>query len=122
MKTVVIDYWDVKDKPNVDQDIDLVKEYFKNLDSVNLRNLKYLSIKEIVQICIDNKQDKILSTKRSYKGKSEYTLSSNTGYLLMYDLNDEYLVKFTDLRLRSRSEDYTTQDEYIIFEYDSVDL
>ena len=59
VKTVVIDYWDVKDKPNVDQDIDLVKEYFKNLDSVNLRNLKYLSIKEIVQMCIDNKQDKI---------------------------------------------------------------
>ena len=112
----------MKEKPNIDQDIDIVKEYFKNLDSVNLRNVKYLSIKEIVPIYIDNKQDKIMSTKRSYKGKSEFTLLSNSGYIMMYDLNDEYLIKFTDLSLRSRSEDCITQNEYVIFEYDSVNL
>ena len=112
----------MKEKPNIDQDIDIVKEYFKNLDSVNLRNVKYLSIREVVPIYIDNKQDKIMSTKRSYKGKSEFTLLSNSGYIMMYDLNDEYLIKFTDLSLRSRSEDCITQNEYVIFEYDSVNL
>ena len=101
---ITLDYSDAEDKPDVDKDIELMRGYFKNLHSVNLNNLKYLSISEVVKIYQDNESDKILSTESHCKNKSEFVISSNIGYVLLFDCMNEYLIKFKDFSLESRSE------------------
>ena len=100
---VTIDYRNGEDKPDVYEDLELICEYFNNLSSVNLKNLKYLSISEIVKFNSDSKKGKITSIKSQFKHYYDFTVSSKAGYALLYDSKGKYIIKFTDLSLTSLS-------------------
>ena len=60
VKTVTIDYSITKNKPDVQDNLDMMQECFKNLQRVNLKNLQNLSLSEIAKICFFNDKVKFL--------------------------------------------------------------
>ena len=73
---VTIDYLDAEAKPEIDENIDLINEHFKNLSCIYLKNLRYLSISEIVTIYTENKLHKSLSTKYDLNYSSDVIIPS----------------------------------------------
>ena len=120
--TVIIDYFGSEKNPDVEKDIELVYEYFNNLNHVNLNYLSQLSLSEVVKLLKDYHINQVSFRGSSLKAGGEYSIHSKTGCVLLVDGIDTYFINFNNIKLESASSNYITNGDYLIFEYDHTGL
>ena len=119
IKTLTIDYWFLESEINVDEDINLLQKYFKNLKCINLEHIKTLSLGEISKIITKHKIDNI-NSKGSKNDEYDFSIISETGCILFYDCEDKYCLSFTKIEIQADSEYCVYQGEFVILFYDYV--
>ena len=102
-------------KSDIFDDLDIIQEYFNNLKCVNLNTSDNLSLIEIGSILGNQKLNYFEFMGPEYKyGNS---IQSKTGRVFLYDCDNHYCVKFKNLKMIFYQQNYTTQDDYVIFNF-----
>ena len=71
----IIYYFD--SNPNIKEDLNLLHEYFKNLEHINLDTIKGISLAEIVEILKNWKINQISIEGASFDHENEFLVESN---------------------------------------------
>ena len=115
-----INYETVGTKYDVFEDLRILHKYFSNLKCVNLNTSDKLSLSEIGGV-LKNWNINLLKFKGS-KHNNEYSISSRSGCLAIYDSEEHQIINFKNLSLHPSSNGYTTQGDYVIFSFDQSKL
>ena len=94
IKSVTINY--ENQKINVFADLDLIYKHFKNLEYVNLMELKNLDIDYLMEIL---KNWKIKHISRSHEDCINH-VQSNDGCLMLYHQGNQLYVNFKSIQIR----------------------
>ena len=93
----------------------------KNVKNMNLLDVRYLSLAQIVNILKSYKINHVSFRGNDFKSRqSDFTISSSNGYVILYDGENQFLVKFKNIQIHPNRTTYLGHDEYVAFDYDIV--
>ena len=108
-------------KSDISEDLNIIHEYFSNLRCVNLNALDILSLTEIGNILNNYKLNHF--EFRGTEFENGYSIESEFGSIHLYDwCNNHHCIKFKNLKIRSEGQNYTTQGDYVIFDFKHADV
>ena len=122
VNTISINYQQVLDMPDIQNDIDTLLEHFKNTTTFDLWNFCFVSFKQIYKILMSHRINQISFNGDGYEDNDEYMIESQAGCMLFYDNDEKHYVNFRNLNLKSDSSHYISQNDYVIFTNESVSL
>ena len=103
---------------DVDKHVKLTNEYFKNLNTINLKLVKPVSVDELSKILLINQKIKYLSLEGDLKDDFEYSVKSDLANILLYTKEDKQIVSIKNFKLYSISKHCRAQGDYVIFDND----
>ena len=103
---------------DVDKHVKLTNEYFKNLNTINLKLVKPVSVDELSKILLVNQKIKYLSLEGDLKDDFEYSVKSDLANILLYTKEDKQIVSIKNFKLYSISRHCRVQGDYVIFDND----
>ena len=123
VSTVVVDVIRGSSMMDIEKSLKLINDYF-----INLRCLKIInetcewSLKQTTKI-LQNKKIKLhLAQNRYLISSNSFCITSETGYVVLYDCNNQCIAYFDTLRIKSSPDSHMTQGDFVIFYYDEIEL
>ena len=100
VKIVTINYFDLIIKPQIVHDLDLLRENFKNLETLNLKCIQFLSIAELIMILKEKKINSVSYIGNGYDWMAyKYSIESNGVCLMLYDTINKLFINSKSIRL-----------------------